>query len=85
MSEHVASSAHGLITRHRDRAVLVALERLNKSIDRRDWHARDFWAQVVHSIHDQQRSGELASSTLRLLPLRSGESARRKCASWPRR
>jgi hypothetical protein len=25
---------------------------------------------VVHAIHDQQHSGELASSPLRLLPLR---------------
>jgi hypothetical protein len=70
MRENVDALAHALITRHGDRAVSVALARLNKSIDRRNWHARDFWAQVVHAIHDQQRSGELTSSTLRLLPLR---------------
>jgi len=57
MRENVDTLAHALITRHGDRAVSVALARLNKSIDRRDWHARDFWAQVVHAIHDQQRSG----------------------------
>jgi hypothetical protein len=70
MREDVESLACALITRHRDRAVLVALGRLNKSIDRRDWRARDFWGQVVHAIHAQQHSGELASSPLRLLPLR---------------
>jgi hypothetical protein len=43
--------------RHRGGGRPLALARLNKSIDRRDWHARDFWAQVVHAIHDQQRSG----------------------------
>jgi|1186.fasta_scaffold869270_2 hypothetical protein len=35
------------------------MERLNKSIEWGDWSARDFWAQVVHAIHDYQRAGEL--------------------------
>ena len=55
----VEESARRLITKHPLRAVFVAIERLNKRIDRGDWRARDFWAEVVHAIHDHARSGEL--------------------------
>ena len=57
----VAESARTLIEKYRLRAVFVAIDRLNKSIDRADWRARDFWAQVVHTIDDYQRPGELTS------------------------
>jgi hypothetical protein len=36
--------------------VLVAIDRLNDSIDQGDRRSRDFWAQVVHLIHDHQRA-----------------------------
>lgn len=55
----VEDSAWRLIRKHRRRAVFVAMERLNKGIDRGDRSARDFWAQVVHAIHDYERTGEL--------------------------
>jgi hypothetical protein len=61
----VEDSARRLITKYRLRAVFVAMDRLNKSIDRRDLRARDFWAQVVGVIHDYQRSGELPASVAR--------------------
>lgn len=57
----VESSARKLIEQYRLRATFVAIDRLNKSIDRRDFHARDFWAQVVHAIHEFQRAGELSA------------------------
>jgi hypothetical protein len=57
----VESSARKLIEQYRLRAVFVAMDRLNKSIDQRDFHARDFWAQVVHAIHEFHRSGELSA------------------------
>src|SRR6267378_2055555 len=46
--------AHGL---HPNWAVYIAVERLNQSIDERDYPARDFWAQAVHAIHEYQRLG----------------------------
>lgn len=55
----VEDSVRRLITRHRLRAVFVAMERLNKSIDKGDLRARDFWAQVVRAIHEYERSGDL--------------------------
>jgi hypothetical protein len=55
----VEGSARALIEKYRLRAVFIAIERLNRSIDKRDWRARDFWAQVVHAIHEHQRSGEV--------------------------
>jgi hypothetical protein len=48
--------ARNLIEQHGTRAVYIAIERLNQSIDERDHPARDFWAQVVHAIHEYQRS-----------------------------
>jgi hypothetical protein len=56
----VEASDWRLIRKHRRRAVFIAMERLNKSIDRGDRQGRDFWAQVVHEIHDYERSRELA-------------------------
>jgi len=54
MPARVDASARSLIEEHGTRAVLVAVERLNQSIDERDIHSRDFWAQVVHAIHEHQ-------------------------------
>ena len=54
----VENSARKLIEQYAEGAVFVAMDRLNKSIDSRDFHARDFWAQVVHAIHEFQRTGE---------------------------
>ena len=59
MATSVEGSARRLIVEHGARAVLAAIDRLNNSIDRADWEQRDFWAQVVHAIHDYERSGEL--------------------------
>ena len=55
MPARVDELARNLIEEHGTRAVLVAVERLNQSIDERDIHSRDFWAQVVHAIHEHQR------------------------------
>ena len=54
MPARVDESARSLIEEHGTRAVLVAVERLNQSIDERDIHSRDYWAQVVHAIHEHQ-------------------------------
>jgi hypothetical protein len=48
--------ARDLIEQHGTPAAHAAVERLNHSIDERDQPARDFWAQVVHAIHEHQRS-----------------------------
>ena len=61
MLRTVEGSARKLIEQYRLRAVFVAIERLNQSIDRRDFHSRDFWAQVVHAIHEFHRAGELSA------------------------
>jgi hypothetical protein len=55
MPARVGELARKLIEQHGTRAVYVAVERLNQSIDERDHPARDFWAQVVHAIHENQR------------------------------
>src|SRR5437868_9893678 len=57
MPARVDELARSLIEEHGTRAVLVAVERLNQSIDERDIHSRDFWAQVVHAIHERQPFG----------------------------
>jgi len=57
MPARVAEQARKLIEQHSTRAVYIAVERLNQSIDERDHPARDFWAQVVHAIHEYQRLG----------------------------
>jgi hypothetical protein len=54
----VENSARKLIEQYAADAVFVAMDRLNRSIDQQDFHARDFWAQVVHAIHEFQRTGE---------------------------
>ena len=55
MSAKVDEAARNLIEQHGIRAAYFAVERLNESIDRRDQIGRDFWAQVVHAIHEHQR------------------------------
>jgi hypothetical protein len=55
MSAKVDEAARDLIEQHGIRAAYFAVERLNESIDRRDQIGRDFWAQVVHAIHEYQR------------------------------
>ena len=55
MPARVDELARKLIEQHGTRAVYIAIERLNQSIDERDHPARDFWAQVVHAIHERQR------------------------------
>jgi hypothetical protein len=55
MPATVVESVHRLIEQHGKGAVYAAVERLNQSIDERDHPARDFWAQVVHAIHQYQR------------------------------
>lgn len=52
----VEESADALITQYRARAVYVAIQRLNESIDRGDLRNRDFWAQVVRAIHATKAS-----------------------------
>jgi hypothetical protein len=56
MPARVEGLARKLIAQHGTRAVYIAIERLNQSIDERDHPARDFWAQVVHAIHEYQAS-----------------------------
>jgi hypothetical protein len=56
MPARVEETARKLIEQHGTRAVYIAIERLDQSIDERDHPARDFWAQVVHAIHEDQRS-----------------------------
>ena len=56
MPARVDALARSLIEEHGIRAVGVAVERLNQSIDERDVHGRDLWAQVVHAIHEHQPS-----------------------------
>jgi len=55
MPARVDELARKLIEQHANRAVHIAVERLNQSIDKRDHPARDFWAQVVHAIHEYER------------------------------
>jgi len=55
MSAKVDKAARDLIEQHGIRAAYFAVERLNESIDRRDQIGLDFWAQVVHAIHEYQR------------------------------
>ena len=54
MPARVDELARSLIEEHGIRAVGVAVERLNQSIDERDVHGRDLWAQVVHAIHEHR-------------------------------
>ena len=54
MPARVDELARKLIEEHSSRAAHIAVERLNQSIDERDIHSRDLWAQVVHAIHEHQ-------------------------------
>jgi hypothetical protein len=76
----VESSARKLIQQYLLRAVFVAMDRLNKSIDQRDFHARDFWPQVVRPLR-RRRSRFLpaASSARGSTPRRRGD---RTGAPW---
>jgi hypothetical protein len=56
MPATIDSSARDLIEQHGMGAVYAAVEHLNQSIDEGDRIGRDFWAQVVHAIHEYQRS-----------------------------
>ena len=56
MPARVDELARKLIGQDGTRAAYIAAERLNQSIDQRDLPARDFWAQVVHAIHEYQGS-----------------------------
>jgi hypothetical protein len=49
--------ARDMIGEHGDRAVFIAVERLNEMIDRDDWRGRDLWARVVHAIHELRGDG----------------------------
>ena len=63
--------------------VFVAIDRLNVSIDRHDWHARNFWAQLVHAIQEHRRSRAWSSALAARAPARS--AALKKCCTrrWP--
>jgi hypothetical protein len=56
MPARLEELVRSLIEEHGTRAAHFAVERLNQSIDERDTNGRDFWAQVVHAIHEHQRS-----------------------------
>ena len=71
MPATVDNSARDLIERHGTGAVYAAVERLNQSIDEGDQTARDFWAQVVHAIHEYQRSLSSRNSRKRGFPPKS--------------
>ena len=73
MPARVDELARSLIEEHGTRALRVAVERLNQSIDERDIHSRDFWAQVVHAIHEHQSLAQAHSSKRRA----SGGGSRR--------
>ena len=53
--QDIDRQALDLITRHGERAVMVAAERLNACIDQWDWVNRDVWARIVHRIHEHQQ------------------------------
>jgi hypothetical protein len=56
MAGRVDESARKLVEQHGKRAAYIAVERLNESMGQGDRLGRDFWAQVVHAIHEYQRS-----------------------------
>ncbi len=83
MPARVDELACKLIEQHGSRAVHIAVERLNQSIDERDYPARDFWAQVVHAIHEYERSVDRPQRR-GLLASRAPSWSRRNadCVSW---
>ena len=54
MSAKIDKAARDLLAEHGAKAAYIALEKLNQSIDHADLFGRDFWAQVVHAIHENQ-------------------------------
>ena len=44
--------ARRMLAQHGAGAALAAVQELNTSIDRRDWHGRDTWARIVRRIHE---------------------------------
>ena len=54
MRGDIETSARELIERHHSGAIVIALSKLNRSIDQGDKLAREFWAMIVHLIHDQE-------------------------------
>ena len=65
MRASVDDAARALIEERGSGAAYAALERLNQSIDQRDWFGRDFWAQVVRAIHEYQQIVPPQSPALR--------------------
>ena len=59
LDAEISKEARVLIKQHGKNAVYVALDQLNVSIDHGDICARDFWVQVVRSIHECQRPTSL--------------------------
>ena len=74
MSAKVDEAARDLIERHGTKAAHIALERLNQSIDQADLFGRNFWAQVVHAIHEDQRAMDAKVRSAR----RSGQKRRER-------
>ena len=52
--EEVDRTARELIAEYGPRAAIIAVRRLNRCIDGRDWVSRDTWARIVHRIHENQ-------------------------------
>ena len=55
----ISKEARVLIEQNGKNAVYIALDQLNVSIDHGNICARDFWIQVVRSIHEHQRPTRL--------------------------
>jgi len=55
----VAQIAGELITEHGPKAVYAAIARLNDAIDRGDRISRDFYAEIVCAIIEQDRSASI--------------------------
>jgi hypothetical protein len=51
--------ARDMVVRHGNRAPVVAAERLNEMIDRKNRRGREIWACVVHAIHELQGTGPI--------------------------
>ena len=52
--------AREMMREHGTGAVFAAVERLNAMIDSDDWREREFWARVVHAIHELQGDADRA-------------------------
>jgi hypothetical protein len=82
MPARVDELASTMIEQHGTRAVYIAVERLNQSIDERDRLGRDFWAQVVHAIHEYQRLEQYSKARAAGEP--SAVRAKKKKRNTPR-